>query len=72
MAKKNYELHPDNRNVTVEIEAKNTASRAKLTGRLYRTKDGLKIVVHNTQGAKALKDAAGRIHSLCVMENEEG
>jgi len=71
MTKKNYELHPDNRNVTVEVEAKNTAARAKLTGKLYRTENGVKIVVHNAQGAKMLKDAVGRIYTLCVMEQEE-
>lgn len=71
MARKNYELHPDNRNVTVEVEAKNTAARAKLTGKLYRTENGVKIVVHNTQSAKMLKDAAERIYTLCIMESEE-
>jgi len=70
MTKKNYELHPNNRNVTVEIEIKNTTARAKLTGKLYRTENGVKIVVHNAQGAKMLKDAAERIYTLCVMEQE--
>ena len=68
---KEKDLHPNDKSITVEIEARSTAAKARVTGKAYQTSDGIKIVLHNTQSVKSVKDSIRKIEIICDSEEKE-
>ena len=57
-------------NITVELESKNTTTKAKINGHIEQDPitGNLKIIVSNTQGVDNLRIAAEKLKMICEAD----